>query len=151
MRSSTFIVAGVVLAAATAAVTGAALLRADGPAQALPAEAGDLSTAATVEVRDASGRAVLSGALAAAAADSDGDVERKAPLAATDGSAASGEAEVEVSKSKSGAAEQELEVDVKGLAASTAYTIHVDGRAAGSFTTDASGEAEVELSSAGKR
>jgi hypothetical protein len=150
MRSSTFIIAGVLVAAATAAVTGAALLRADESAQALRAEAGDLSTATTVEVRDASGRAVLSGSLAAAATDADGDLERKAPLAAMDGTAAAGEAEIEISKARSGAVEQELEVDVKGLAASTAYTIHVDGRAAGAFTTDASGEAEVELSSAGK-
>ena len=151
MRSSTFIVAGVVLAAAAAAVGGAALLRADGPAQALPAEAGDLSTVTAVEIRDASGRAVLSGSLGQPAAASDGDVERKATLAATDGSAAAGEAEVEISKAKSGAVEQELEVDVKGLAASTPYTVHVDGRAAGSFTTDGSGEAELELSSEGKR
>ena len=144
MRSFTLVVAGSVVALAAA---GAAYLKAEETRPRLSAEAGDLSAATTVEVKDAAGRVVLSGTFGAATTDDDGAAERKAPLAG-DGS---GEAEVEVEKRASGAPVQELEIDVKGLGAATTYTIHVDGRAAGSFTTDAAGEAEVEMSSAGGR
>jgi carbon monoxide dehydrogenase subunit G len=114
----------------------------------LPAEIGDVSAATAVEVRDAAGRVVLQGTLAGTA-DASGEIERKAKLAAGDGSSASGEAEIEVVRSKAtGAMEVEVDLDVAGLAAATTYTFHLDGRQAASFTTDAKGKAEIELAPA---
>ena len=143
-----FILSAVVLAGAAGA---AALLSADEPARALPAELGDVSAVRAIEVRDAAGRAVLGGELGAAETADDGEVERKAVLAARDGSAASGEAEIETGKGASGAVEQEVEIDVRGLAPSAEYALLLDGRTAATFTTDAKGAAEVELASAGGR
>jgi len=113
----------------------------------LPAEFTDVSTIATVEVRDAGGRVILQGTFAGTP-EANGDLERKAQLAATDGSAASGEAEIEIERSKSGALEIEVELDVAKLGASTAYGFFLDGRQAALFTTDAKGEAEIELAPA---
>jgi hypothetical protein len=108
----------------------------------LPAEAGDLASATRVEVKDASGRAVLAADLGAVV-ESGGERERKALLAGAGG--ARGEAEVELTSAEDGTAHQELEVDVAGVAPNAALTVFVDGRALGSFTADARGEAEIEL------
>ena len=152
MRTSKTILTAVLFGLAALVVAGgAALIRADEPKQPLPAEAGDVSRASAVEVRDASGAVVLQGMFGEAPASSDGDVERKATLAARDGSAASGEAEIEVSRSASGEVEQEVELDAEKLAPSAPYTLHLDGRQVASFTTDAKGGAEVELTSSPRR
>lgn len=113
----------------------------------LPAEFADVATIAAVEVRDSAGHVVLHGTFSGTA-EANGDVERRAPLSARDGSSASGEAEIEITKSKGGV-EVEVELDASGLAASSAYTMHLDGRHAAAFTTDGKGEAEVELVPAG--
>jgi hypothetical protein len=109
----------------------------------LPAEAGDLASATRVEVKDASGRSLLAADLGAAV-ESGGERERKAVLAGEGG--ARGEAEVELVTAADGTAHQELEVDVEGVAPNAALTVFVDGRALGTFTADAGGEAEIELS-----
>ena len=141
-------------AAAIVAVTGGAITFARAEAEeqqfTLPAEFTDLAAIAAIEVRDASGSVVLHGTFAGTP-EADGNLERKAKLAAKDGSAATGEAEIEIEKSeKTGAVKVEVDLDVAKLAASTAYSFHLDGRLAASFTTDAKGEAEVELVSAGQ-
>jgi hypothetical protein len=147
MRTLVIILSAVTLAGGAAA----AVLFAADDKRPLPAELGDVSAARAIEVKDAAGRTVLHGELGAAETADDGDVERKATLAARDGSGASGEAEIEVSRSSSGAVEQEVEIDVEKLSPSATYTLLVDGRPAATFTTDDKGGAEVELASAGGR
>jgi hypothetical protein len=110
--------------------------------QPLPAEAGDLATATRVEIKDASGQAVLAADFGAAV-ESGGERERKALL--TGAGSARGEAEVELVTAADGTAHQDLEVDVEGVAPNAALTVFVDGKALGSFTADAKGEAEIEL------
>jgi hypothetical protein len=127
---------------------GGAWLAAEDQKHPLPAEVGDLSNAAEVEVRDGAGQAVLRGKLEVDT-DDNRELEKLAKLAAAGGGAGSGEAEVEVKRNASGAAErQEVEETVEKLAPSTTFTIHVDGRQVGSFSTDAQGKAEVEFVSA---
>ena len=113
--------------------------------QPLPAEVGDLSTASTVEVRDAGGQALLSGTFDAGAKDDDGDLERRADLRASAG-AARGEAEIEIS-TRAGEPAQELEFEVEGLPADAALGLFVDGRQVASFSTDARGRASAEMAS----
>jgi hypothetical protein len=113
--------------------------------QALPAEAGDLSSAAAIEVRDAAGQALLSGTFGAGEKDDDGDVERRADLRAPGGSAR-GEAEIEIS-SRAGEPQQELEFEVEGLPASTSLGLFLDGRQITTFTTDERGRASAEMAS----
>jgi hypothetical protein len=126
---------------AAVAVFGVALAAAAENRVALPADAGDLSGASAVEVRDASGHAVLSGTFGETV-ESAGERERKAALT---GQAGRGEAEVETWTSKDGKDMQELEVDVEGLEPETALTVFVDGRQVASLTTDKGGEGEIEL------
>lgn len=113
------------------------------PKRPLPAEAGDLAAATRIEVKDASGQAVLAADLGAVVA-SGRERERKAVLTGAGG--ARGEAEVELVTAADGTAHQELEVEVEGVAPNAALTVFIDGRALGSFTADARGEAEIELS-----
>ena len=113
--------------------------------QALPAEAGDLSTAAAIEVRDAGGQALLSGTFGPGEKDDDGDVERRADLRAASGGAR-GEAEIEIS-SRAGEPPQELEFEVQGLPASTSLGLFLDGRQITTFTTDEQGRASAEMAS----
>jgi hypothetical protein len=118
-------------------------------AQPMPAEAGDLAQAASIEVRDAGGQVVLSGRFGAGDTDDDdGDVERKAELTAASGSA-KGEAEIEIS-GEAGAPGQELEVEVEGLQAGAAFTVQLDGRQVATLTTDDRGRAEATFTSQAK-
>ena len=116
-------------------------------AQPMPAEAGDLAQAASIEVRDAGGQVVLSGRFDAGDTDDDDDgVERKAELTAASGSA-KGEAEIEIDGEAVGAAAQELEVEVEGLQAGATFTVQLDGRALATLTTDDRGRAEATFTS----
>jgi hypothetical protein len=121
-----------------------ALVRADED-QPLPAEAGDLSSATAIEVRDAGGQALLSGTFGAGEKDDDGDVERRADLRSASG-AAGGEAEIEIS-SRAGEPQQELEFEVQGLPAGTSFGLFLDGRQITTFTTDERGRASAEMAS----
>jgi hypothetical protein len=112
----------------------------------LSAEAGDLSGAAAIEIRDPGGQVVLSGTFGAGDTDDDGgDVERVAELKAPSG-AARGEAEIEISGGAAGGTKQELEVDVEGLPAAATFTVVVDGQSVATITTDARGKADADLS-----
>jgi hypothetical protein len=149
MRTAIILFSAAAVAATAAAGVAAARLGDDDEQQmTLPADIGDVSAATAMEVRDSAGKVILQGTLAGTA-DADGKIERKAQLAAKDGSPATGEAEIEIVRSKAtGAMEVEVDLDVDRLAASTAYTLHIDGRQAASFTTDAKGSAEIELAPA---
>ena len=115
--------------------------------QPLPQTVGDLTAAKSIEVTDAGGQVVLSGALTFATAR-DGDVEGEAKLTpAAHAPGASGKAEVEVSTGVGGAKKQELELEARGLASGAAYGLQVDGRQAATFNADDRGAAELELSS----
>lgn len=112
--------------------------------QTLPQSAGELTAAKLIEIKDAGGETVLSGA-PTFATGRHGDVEGEAKLAGAGG--ASGKAEFEVSAQRNGGRRQEIEVEARGLVSGASYTLHVDGRHAGAFTANGRGEAELELSS----
>ena len=107
------------------------------------APTGDYTNAATVQVRDGQGQIVLEGQFTPAV-EEDGDVERRATLAATGVDAdATGEAEVEFAKTAP--SDQEVEFSVTNLAAGATFTFVIDGTDVASATTDRRGRAEVEL------
>jgi hypothetical protein len=114
---------------------------------ALPADAGDLSNAATVEIRDNTGAIALRGHFVEIPEDDD-DLERKATLTGSGATAtATGEAEVEVSRTNN-QLDQEVEVTVSNLAAGATYTVVIDTRPLGTFQTNQSGKGELELTTA---
>jgi hypothetical protein len=111
---------------------------------ALPADAGDLSNASTVEVKDANGTVVLSGHLVDVPEDDD-DLERKAELKGSGASAtATGQAEVEVSKTNN-RLDQEVEVSASNLVPGATYAVFIDGKQLGTFQTNKNGRGELEL------
>jgi hypothetical protein len=110
----------------------------------LPVDVGDLSNAATVEVKDSSGAVVLTGHFVEAPEDDD-DVERKATLTGSGTTASSkGEAEIEVSRNDNRLV-QDVEVSVSNLNPGVTYTVFIDAKQVGTFTTNKSGKAEMEL------
>ncbi len=112
--------------------------------QPLPAGLGNLSEARLVEVKDANGKAVLSGNFAAAKAGKR-EIERSALLAPTGLDAdAQGLADLEISKHKT-PVKQEIELTVKQLAPATTYRLIIDGHEVASFNTNSRGEAELEV------
>ena len=105
--------------------------------------AADFSQAATAEVRDLQGQAILSGQFAPVPEEDD-DLERKAPLAAAgSNSGPRGEAEIEVDKGDM--SRQEIEFTVVDLAPGTQVTFVVDGQTVGQATADERGRAELEI------
>ena len=113
--------------------------------QPLPSSVGDLAAAKLVEIKDAAGHIVLSGAFVARR-EQDGDVEGKALLTGTgNNAAAKGEAEFEVSTNKTGGTERELEVSVRQLAPGASFSLFVDGQQAATFSTNQRGAAELEM------
>ena len=110
----------------------------------LPADVGDLSNASTVEVKDSTGAVVLRGHFVEAPEDDD-DVERKATLAGSGTTASSkGEAEIEVSRNNNRLV-QDVEVSVSNLTPGATYTVVIDAKPLGTFTTNKNGKAEMEL------
>lgn len=104
----------------------------------------DLAVVSQIEVRAADGGVVLAGQFGAATTE-DGETEREATLSAAGALAgARGTAEIELTP-RGHQTERELELDVEGLPANTSFTVVVDGQTLTTFTTDADGEAEVEL------
>jgi hypothetical protein len=103
---------------------------------------GDFRNATTAEIRDAQGKVLLRGTLAAVAGDGS-DVERQATLTATpDGGQAAGDVEVEYSKSEPNM--QEIEFEVTGVPARAIVTLVLDGRDVFSATADDKGRAKAE-------
>ena len=104
----------------------------------------DLAVVSQIEVRTADGAVVLAGQFGAATTE-DGETEREATLTTAGAvSGAKGTAEIELT-ARGNQTERELEVDVEGLPANTAFTVVVDGQVLATVTTDAEGEAEIEL------
>ena len=107
------------------------------------APAGDFTSAATAEVRDAQGQVLLRGPFQPADEEDD-DIERKAVLAAAGADAdARGEAEVEFSRNAP--ATQEVEFSVRNVAPGSVLTFSIDGVDVATATADGQGRAEVEL------
>jgi hypothetical protein len=139
-----FSVVGLVLVAAYAAIS-VLSHTADEIKLPLPATLTNLAEIKAVEIRDAAGQVVLSGAFGVASSKNN-SIERKANLTATGVDAdATGKAEVEIS-SKNNVNEQELEVEVKRLTAAAEYKVFVDGQEVATFTANPEGEAELEIS-----
>ena len=108
------------------------------------AATGDFTNAATAQVRDAQGQVVLEGQFMPPV-EEDGDLERRATLAATGVDAdATGEAELEFAKAAP--TRQEVEFSVTNLPAGASFTFVIDGTDVATATTDRRGRAEVELS-----
>lgn len=97
---------------------------------------GDLASASRIEIRDSSGAPVLSGTFEQPAGMVDDD-DRDARL--TGEGDARGEVDIDLDDD-----DQDIEVEVRGLEANQSYSVWIDGRQVGSFTTDGRGRAEVE-------
>jgi hypothetical protein len=121
------------------AVTGYAVARFNGQ-EAVPSA--DFRNAATAEVRDSAGKAVLHGTFMLVEEEDD-DIERKAALAPTPGGEVMGEAEVEFATEMP--ADQEVEFAARGLEVGATYTLAVDGREVASVVADPRGRIAIEL------
>lgn len=131
---------GLVVVCLTAAVYATAMPT-DEAQQPLPAAVADLATVSRVEVVE-NNTVILTGQFGAEIDDGD-EIKREATLTATGGTA-KGEAEVELDTADR--SKQELEVEAEGLTARATYQVMVDGQQAGTFTTDARGKGNLELS-----
>ena len=107
----------------------------------------DLSGAQLVEVRNATGRTVLSGELRERT-DALGNVEKDAALYDRRGRRVIGEIEIELPGPTNMAALQELEIDIIELQPNTKHSVFVDDREVATFTTDDRGSIDIELHSA---
>lgn len=113
----------------------------------LPANIGDLSKAKVIEVKDSTGTVVLCGQLIRQPTVGD-EIEREAELISCGAaSKATGEAEVEVQKEVD-RLDQEVELSVLNLTPNATFTIYIDTKQVGTFKTNNSGAAEVELKTA---
>lgn len=113
--------------------------------QPLPDTIADLAAATRVEVAQNS-TVVLAGEFGAEQPDGD-EIKREANLAASaNGSESRAEGEAEIELDTADRSKQELEIEVEGLAAQATYQVLVDGQVAGTITTDARGEGNLELS-----
>lgn len=107
-----------------------------------PIQSADFRTAATAEIRDATGKVVLGGTFRLVEEEDD-DIERKAALALTTGGEVMGEAEVEFATEMP--ADQEVEFAARGLQAGATYMLVVDGREIASVVADTRGRIAIEL------
>ena len=113
----------------------------------LPADVENLSKAKVLEIRDSKGASVLCGQLILQPIEGD-ETEREADLITCgEATKATGEAEVEVTKTATGI-DQEVEVSVLHLAPETTYSIYIDSKLLGTFKTNKSGAADVEIKTA---
>ena len=105
---------------------------------------GDLSGATLVEIRDQSGAVVLSGEFRSRV-DALGNTEKDADLGNRKGHAVIGEVELEIPAPGRDHRRPELEVDIIHLTPRTRYTVVIDDRPVGSFTTDDRGSVDLEI------
>jgi hypothetical protein len=109
-----------------------------------PIVLGDVSEAHIVEIRDHGGQVVLSGEFRSRI-DSLGDTEKDASLADRNGRTVIGEVELEVPEPARANRRPELEVDIMGLPARGTFSVVIDDRTVGTFTTDDRGSVDMEL------
>ena len=105
---------------------------------------GDVSEAHIVEIRDRRGSTVLSGEFRSRI-DTVGNTEKDAALTDRRGRNVIGEVEIEIPAPTREHRRAELEVDVMGLPAHEMFTVVVDDRSVGAFTTDDRGGFDMEL------
>ena len=105
---------------------------------------GDVSEAHVVEVRDRHGETVLSGEFRSHV-DTLGNTEHDAALTDRGGRRVVGEVELEIPAPLRQNRRPELEVDIMGLAGRESFSIVIDDRIVGTFTTDDRGSVDMEL------
>lgn len=106
----------------------------------------DLSGAQFVEVRNAAGRTVLSGAFRDRT-DPLGNVEKDAALMDRSGRRVIGEIEIEIPGPGALGQGQELEIDIIEIEHSAKHSLFVDDREVAVFTTDDRGSIDMEVHS----
>lgn len=115
--------------------------------QPLPPALSRLSDAKLVEVKDATGRVILTGSFATTS-ETKKEIERTAALTGSGVDPdAKGKAEIELMKKNDMIAEQELEMAVERLAPTASFKFYVDGNEVITFTTNKSGKASMKFSS----
>lgn len=105
---------------------------------------GDVSQADIVEIRDHRGVTVLSGEFRSRV-DVLGNTEKDAALSDGRGRTVIGEVELEIPAPTRENRRPELEVDVIGLPPRETFTVAIDDRIVGTFTTDDRGSVDMEL------
>jgi hypothetical protein len=105
---------------------------------------GNVSEAQIVEIRDHRGRAVLSGEFRSRI-DAVGNIEKDAALTDRSGQTVIGEVEVEIPAPSRDHRRPELEVDILGLPPREIFSVVIDDRVVGAFTTDDRGSVDMEL------
>jgi len=105
---------------------------------------GNVSEAHIVEIRNQRGVTVLSGEFRSRV-DMLGNTEKDAALTDRQGRAVIGEVEIEIPAPSRENRRAELEVDVIGLPARETFTVVIDDRIVGTFTTDDRGSIDMEL------
>ena len=109
-----------------------------------PVALGDVANAQVVEIRDTHGAVVLTGEFRSNV-DKLGNTEKDAPLSDKKGRAVIGEVELEIPAASRTNRRPELEVDVLGLPPRQSFSVVIDDRLVGSFTTDDRGSIDMEL------
>jgi hypothetical protein len=97
-----------------------------------------------VEIRDSSGRAILSGEFRSRV-DALGNTEKDAPLSDRQGRTVIGEVELEIPAAGRENRRPELEVDILGLPPRQTFSVVIDDRLVGTFITDDRGSVDMEL------
>ena len=107
-------------------------------------ELGNVAEAHIVEIRDHRGQTALSGEFRTSV-DAVGNTEKDAALVDLRSRRVIGEVEVEVPAANRTDRRPELEVDIIGLPARASFTVVIDDRVVGAFTTDDRGSVDMEL------
>jgi hypothetical protein len=109
-----------------------------------PVQLEHISDADLVEIRDHRGVAVLTGEFRSRT-DALGNTEKDAALYSPTGRRVIGEVELEIPAESRADRRPELEVDIIELAPNAIFTVAIDDREVGRFTTDDRGSIDVEL------
>ena len=105
---------------------------------------GDVSDAEIVEIRDHRGVGVLLGEFRSRV-DVLGNTEKDAALRDRQGRKVIGEVELEIPGSDRENRRPELEVDIMGLPPNETFSVVIDDRIVGTFTTDDRGSVDMEI------
>jgi hypothetical protein len=114
------------------------------PSESITATLSQVADGHLVEIRNSAGSVVLSGEFRSRV-DSLGNMEKDAELTDQQGRTVIGEVELEIPAAGREHRRPELEVDVIHLQPRQRYTVVVDDRTVGTFTTDDRGSADMEL------
>ncbi len=112
--------------------------------QVTPVQFGDVTEANVVEIRDHHGAAVLTGEFRSRT-DAVGNTEKDAALRDASDHRVIGEVEIEIPAEGRPDRRLELEVDIIELTPRATFTVVIDDREVGRFTTDDRGSIDVEL------